>query len=192
MQFLSSRLFGAVVATAIALAGLTPVARAQAASTPAAPPIVVGVLDVQYIIGQSKAAQGIRVALEKQASTYQAELAQQENSLRAADQQLMQQRASLSADEFDKKRMQLGQRVETLRQTAESRRKQLQTMENGAMRQVEQALLQAAAEIAQARGMTLVLNKSTVVLSAKSFDITQEALQKLNARLTSVKLPAPK
>jgi Skp family chaperone for outer membrane proteins len=64
-------------------------------------------------------------------------------------------------------------------------------MDNGAMTQVEQALFQTTADIAKARGLTLVLNKAMVVLNVTSYDITKEALQKLDARLTSVKLPPP-
>jgi Skp family chaperone for outer membrane proteins len=64
-------------------------------------------------------------------------------------------------------------------------------MENGAMTQVEQALLQTTADIAKARGLTMVLNKAMVVLNVASYDITKEALQKLDAKIASVKLPAP-
>jgi len=64
-------------------------------------------------------------------------------------------------------------------------------MENGAMSQVEQALVQVTAEIAKARGLTLIMNKAAVVLNVAGYDITKEAMQKLDARLASVKLPAP-
>lgn len=162
-----------------------------AQTPPANVPVVVGVLDVQLIMRDSKAAKSVKAALDKQAAAYQAELAQQENALRNADQQLMQQRASLPADEFNKKSNDLGLKVEALRQTAEKRRQQLQKMENGAMIQIEKTLLQAAADIAKQRGISLVLNKSAVLLNVQAYDITQEALKRLDAQLTSVKLPAP-
>src|ERR1019366_4283218 len=98
-------------------------------------------------------------AVEKQAATYQAELAQQENAIRTADQQLQQQRAALTSQDYEAKKAELGQKVEALRQKAASRNKQLQQMDNGAMTQVEQALFQTTADIAKARGLTLVLNK---------------------------------
>ncbi len=164
---------------------------AQSATPVAAAPVVMGVLDVQLVLNNSRAAKGVRAALEKQAASYQAELAQQENAIRAADQQLQQQRAVLSPQDYEAKRGELGQKVEALRQKAASRNKELQQMENGAMTQVMQALLQTTAEIAKARGLTMVLNKSMVVLNVTSYDITQEALQKLDARISSVKLPPP-
>lgn len=172
-------------------AGTAGIAQTVPAAPVAAQPVVMGVIDIQYILTNAKAAKGVKAALEKQAAAYQAELAQQENAIRSADQQLQQQRATLSQQDFDAKKAALGQQVEALRQKAAARNKQLQQMENGAMTQVEQALLQTTADIAKARGLTMVLNKAMVVLNVASYDITKEALQKLDAKIASVKLPAP-
>jgi len=172
-------------------AGAGGFAQTVPAAPPAAQPVVMGVIDIQYILNNAKASKGVKAALEKQAAAYQAELAQQENAIRSADQQLQQQRATLSQQDFDAKKAALGQQVEALRQKAATRNKQLQQMENGAMTQVEQALLQTTADIAKARGLTMVLNKAMVVLNVASYDITKEALQKLDAKIASVKLPAP-
>jgi outer membrane protein len=172
--------------SAAAFAQTTPTATPSATQ-----PVVMGVMDVQFVLSNAKAAKGVRAALEKQAAAFQAELAQQENSIRAADQQLQQQRTTLAPQDYEAKRVDLGHKVEALRQKAASRNKQLQQMENGAMTQVEQALLQTTADIAKARGLTMVLNKAMVVLNVASYDITKEALQRLDARLSSVKLPPP-
>ena len=177
---------------AVALLSIvSPTAFAQSAAPAAAQPAVIGVLDVQFVLANAKAAKGVRAAMEKQAAAFQAELAQQENAIRAADQQLQQQRATLSPQDYEAKRAELGQRVEALRQKAASRNKQLQQMDNGAMAQVSQALVETTAGIAKARGYTMVLNKAMVVLNVTSYDITKEALQQLDARLASVKLPPP-
>ena len=200
LRWLNRMCAAALAALLILAAGLVSTATtAFAQTTPAATapaptgnqPVVMGVMDVQYILANAKAAKSVKAALEKQAAAYQAELAQQENAIRAADQQLQQQHATLSQADFEAKKNALGQQVEALRQKAVTRNKQLQQMENGAMTQVEQALSQATAEIAKARGLTMVLNKAMVVLNVMSYDITKEALAKLDARLSTVKLPAP-
>ena len=184
--------FAGAMAAALLLTTGSP---GHAQTVPAAPaanqPVVMGVIDIQFILSNAKAAKGVKAALEKQAAAFQAELAQQENAIRAADQQLQQQRATLAQKDFDAKKAALGQQVEALRQKAATRNKQLQQMENGAMTQVEQALLQTCADIAKAKGLTMVLNKAMVVLNVASYDITKEALQKLDAKLASVKLPPP-
>ncbi|NJO35077.1 MAG: hypothetical protein HC869_20160, partial [Rhodospirillales bacterium] len=59
-----------------------------------------------------------------------------------------------------------------------------------AVDQIKKSLLEIAAEIAKKRGLTMVLNKSTVPLSHPSFDFTEEAMKSLDAKLPSVKLQA--
>jgi outer membrane protein len=47
-------------------------------------------------------------------------------------------------------------------------------------------------EIAAERKATLVLSKNQVVLSAKEYDITDEAMKRLNAKLPTVAVEIPK
>lgn len=194
MIFISKRAYRRILWAAL-MAVLTTViapwtASAQTAVPASAVPLVVGVLDWDFVLHESKAAQGIIAWGDKQAQTYNAQFAQQENALRAEAQQLEQQRATLSPQDYDTKRKALGQKVETWRQSASAKNKQLQQAGETALNKVKQALVEATAEIAKAHGMSLVLNKAAVVVNATNFDITQEALQKLNSRLPSVALPA--
>ena len=124
----------------------------------------------------------------------QAELAKQENTLAAEGQQLEQQRVSgkMSAEDFQKKSQQFQEKVAALRQTAMSRRQQLQQMQVGAQSQVVTALNATVAEVAKTRGVSLVLIKGAVLYNLPAFDITPEVLQKLDARLPVVKLSATK
>ena len=54
--------------------------------------------------------------------------------------------------------------------------------------QLLQALVQIVAEIAEARNITLVLNRQQVVIAPNEMDITQEAMAQLDAKLPSVDL----
>jgi len=153
-------------------------------------PLVVAVLDVNHILRESSAAKAVRAQVDKQRDTYQAALVTQENKLRDADQKLSQERASLSQEEFLKRRDELGKQIEQLRVDSDRRKQALEKAFNGGMQQVTQNLGQVLSEIAKQRGLTLVLNKAMVPLSANDLDITQEALKMLNARLPSVTVPA--
>ena len=155
-------------------------------------PLIIAVLDVQQIMRDSKAAVGIQAELQRQRAAYQAELAQQENALLAADQDLAAQRATLSQEQYKQKREALDQQAMQLRRNVQGRKDELEELFNNSINQVRQALAQVVAEIAQEKGITLVLSKSQVVLSANDFDITADALTKLDARLPSVAVAKPK
>jgi len=155
-------------------------------------PLVVAVLDVQQIMRDSKAAIGIQGEIQRQRAAYQTELAQQENALLVADQELAGQRATLSQEQYKQKRQDLDQQAMQLRRNVQERKDELENLFNTSINEVRQALAQVVAEIAQEKGITLVLSKSQVVLSANDFDITADALSKLDARLPSVAMAKPK
>ncbi len=156
---------------------------------PASAEVVIAVLDVPQIQRQSKAAKSIQAELEKQRAAYQAEIAKQEKSLRAADQQLKSQQATLSPEDYQKKRQEIEGQLDKLRQSAEARRVQLEKSMNAGSDQIRTALLKIVAEVAKARGATIVLNRLNVVWPGSALDITAETLKKLDEQLPKVTLP---
>ena len=186
------RAFFGKVLYAILLSALLFVAPVWVSDTAAqtAPPVNVAVLDLPIILRDSTAAQGVRTQIEGVRQRFQQELATQEQALQAEGQALETQRATMTAEQIQLKQQEISQKIQQLRQQSELRRQQLEEAFNGAMDQVRQSVIQILTEIAQARGFTLVLNKSTVLLSANEYDITPEVLTQLNSRLPSVQVPA--
>jgi outer membrane protein len=184
---LSLRLLAALALAGVVLTGM-PASPAHAQNTP----MVIAIVDLQVILRDSKAAAGARAGLDKQAKAFQADLAKQEDALKNEGQQLEQARPSLAADDFRKKSEAFQQKVTTARQSAASRRQQMQQVEQNAMNQVQTALNATVADVAKTRNISLVLIKGAVLYNLPAFDITAEVLQKLDARLPSVKLTAAK
>src|SRR5688500_16951311 len=89
----------AAIATVLCLLAGQP--RSALAELPAP---VIAVVDVQYILQESVASKNIQKQLDAQRQTYQNEISKQEEKLRAAEQELNQQRSNLSADAFSQKR----------------------------------------------------------------------------------------
>lgn len=186
-----NRLSAVLAAVLITFAATLPIVR-PAAAQDTKPPLVVAVLDVQYIMRESSAAKAIHTELERQRETYQAELAEQEKALRAADQKLAAERTTLSQDDFVQRRKELEQQAAQLRRNVQARKEQLEGLFGSGIAQVRKALIEVVAGIAEERGITLVLSKSQVVMAASDFDITEVAMKKLNAKLPKVSLTAPK
>ena len=160
---------------------------AAAAAQPAV--VIIGIIDDQAIIQNSKAGKALEAELNKQYTSFKTEISEQEAALRNQAQQLQQQQASLSADAFQKKRQELDQQVEQYRRNAQNRKDQLDRASAAGLKQLRDALAKVAAEIASARGMSLVLFRSSVALSAPTFDITPDVLKRFDQALPSVSLP---
>jgi Skp family chaperone for outer membrane proteins len=165
---------------------------AGSAAAQQAPQTVVAVVDVQKILEEAKASKAVQAALEKQRTAFQNDISQQENALRTADQDLSRQRATLSAEDYEKKRGELEQKAATLRRDVQTKRQQLDRMFQASMNTIRTNLLQVIDEIAAERKATLVLSKNQVVLAAKEYEITDDAMKRLNAKLPTVTVELPK
>lgn len=171
-------------ALGLALALAAPAAQAQAAEQQ----LTIAILSVQDIMQEAAAGKGLQSEIQKREQALKAELEKRENALLAADQQLAQQRGSLSQEEFAKKRNELGKQLAEVRNYAQTQRSAIATIARKGETQMLQALIQIVAEIAEARQITLVLNKAQVVIAPNELDITDEAMEKLNAKLPNVDL----
>lgn len=180
------RCIAAALMAAIAVASGGQLAWAQQAEAP-----MLAIIDVQKILRESVAVKSLTAEIEEQRTKYQEELRAEEESLRTADQELARQRTILSAEAYAQKRKDLEQQVATLQRQVQERKKGLDQLFGQGISQVQNELANVAKEIAEERGLDLILSRATVVIVKPKFDISNEALARLNARLTTVALPAP-
>ena len=161
---------------------------APAGSAQEGPQMTVAVLGVQEIAHRATAGQAVQAEVRKREEALKLELERRENALLAADQQLQQQRATMSQEEFVRKRNELGQQLSDIRKYAQDQKAAITAMVHKGEAQIQQALDEIVHEVATAKNITLVLDKAQVVRYPSQIDITGEVLEKLNARLPSVDL----
>jgi Skp family chaperone for outer membrane proteins len=147
-----------------------------------APPVL-AVIDLQKVRRDSIAVQALSKRIAEQKARHQDELREQERALREADQELARQRAILSPEAYAKKRGELEVRIASLQREARARKRGLDKVFAQGMALVQAELTEVATEIAKEWGLDLVLTKTTVVLVRPKFELTQEVLRRLNARL---------
>jgi Skp family chaperone for outer membrane proteins len=155
-----------------------------------APPVL-AIIDVQKVRRNSTAVKALSRRIAKQKVQHQDELREQERSLRKADRELTRQRSILSPEAYAKKRGELERRVATLQREAQNRKRGLDKVFAQGMAKVQAELNKVATEIAEERGLDLILSKTTVVLVRPKFELTQEAVQRLNARLPDLPAAQP-
>jgi Skp family chaperone for outer membrane proteins len=152
--------------------------RAQELAAP-----VIAVIDLLKVRRDSIAVKALSQRIAEQKARHQDELREQEKALREADQELARQRSILSPEAYANKRVELERRVATLQRDARDRKRALEKIFAQGMSQVQAELTEIATEIAKELGLDLVLSKTTVVLVKPKFELTQEVVQRLNARL---------
>jgi outer membrane protein len=170
---------------AVQLAGTSSVL-AQNASGPPAPSIAI--VDVESIMRDSLAVKSARSQLDVIAKDLQTDIAVEEEALQADQQKLQQQRALLAPEKYAQERKALQERAAALQQRARSLR---QTLDRGmaqTMQRIQILLFEEVGKLAEEMGINLVLPRSQIVVAIDSFNISEKALERMNARLSEVDL----
>ena len=171
------------LAAGLSIAAILP-ASAQNAPKPPVPSIAI--VDVEAVMRDSLAVKSARSQIDVIAKDLQQDIAQEEEKLRAEEQSLQQQRALLSPEKYAEDRQALQHRAAALQQRARSLR---QTLDRGmaqTMQRIQIVLFEEIGKLAEELGVNLVLPRSQIVVAVDSFNISEEALKRLNARLTEV------
>lgn len=177
----------AVLAAAFALAQ----ASAQTTVPPPPAPVIV-MVDMQQLVYNSKAGKGVQGQMDKQRQAFSKEVAQQEDELQKARAELERQRTVLPPDQFEAKGRQFQQRLQELDRSVQAKQKAWQAVYSEAMNKVEEGALQVVAEIAAEHQANLVVQKAAVIFGKDGFDITADAMQRLDQRLPAVTVNQPK
>ena len=186
------RVFGRPALVAVLSAAFT-LAQASAQTTTAPPPApVIVMVDMQQLVYNSKAGKGIQGQMDKQRQAFSKEVAQQEDELQKARTELERQRTVLPPDQFEAKGRQFQQRLQELDRSVQAKQKAWQAVYSEAMTKVEEGALQVVAEIAAEHQANLVVQKAAVIFGKDGFDITTDAMQRLDQRLPAVTVNQPK
>jgi len=152
-------------------------------------PPLIGVVDLQAVLRGSAAVRSLTARIDIQRQTARSSMQDREAALRSADLDLAQRRYSLLAEDYAKEREELEAEGVDLQRQVQEQRRQLDQMFSQGMAQVQQILLQIAQDIASENNLDLLFSKTAVIVVRPEFDFTDEALNRLNERLTEVALP---
>lgn len=152
---------------------------------------LIGVIDIQAVLRESEAVKVLAEQIEANREAVRQNMRDREEALRAADLDLAQRRPSLSSDQYQQERSSLEAKGVALQREMQAERRRLDQIFSQGMAEVQRVLLTISQEIATERNLDLVVAKTAVVIVKPEFDLTAEALNRLNGRLTAVSTPAP-
>lgn len=151
-------------------------------------PIKIAIIDIEAIRLHAAVVKDIRSQIVKYRKVYQAMIQKEEEELRNANQELARKRAILSPEAFSEERRKWEQRLADVQRMVQTRKQDLDKAQGEAMSKVEGVLNGIVLELAEEKGLNLILGKNQTVLAAKSLHITKEVLKRLDKKLPSLKL----
>jgi outer membrane protein len=144
------------------------------------------VVDVQSLLQNSKAAKMVHSQIEQKRIEYTKEISHQEEVLRAERDSLQRQEATLSPEALNQKGREFQEKVNDLDRSVQAKRAALEKSNNDALSKIQATMLRIIADIAKERRANLVLQRTDLVLFDRSFDVTDEVMQKLDEELPVV------
>lgn len=161
----------------------SPVAEAQ---NPPVPKI--GVVDVQRVLSESKASKSVRPEIDRMRKAFQKQVSEQEQKLRQVEQELNRQRAILAPEAFAQKRRVFSDDARKAQNDVQVRRRELDRAFNNTKNEILKNLVVVAQAVAEDKKLNVLLEKRFVFLSAKTMDVTDDIIARLDKRLPKLKV----
>ena len=154
------------------------------------PAVVIGVLGVPDVMRQSNAAQIIQRVIGARKEKLRADVDRDQAAWRELERSLQADAPKLTPDQGRAREQALRTRVNNDRRQLQDRNKIIAEAGQVALNQIESTLLAVIKQVAESRGMNVVLHRSQVALNMPEFDITDQVVAQLNRLLPTVQIPA--
>jgi Skp family chaperone for outer membrane proteins len=156
---------------------------------PSPPAAVIGVLGVPDVMRGSTAAQQVEKIIGERREKLNEDAQREQGAWRDLQQELVNDRAKLSADQIRTRERQLQERITNAQKAFRDRGRIIQDSAQYALAQIERTLIAVIRQVADSRGMNLVLHRQQVALNVNEFDITEQVASQMNKILPSVIIP---
>ncbi|WP_172295156.1 OmpH family outer membrane protein [Pseudoruegeria sp. HB172150] len=146
---------------------------------PVPPPVLT--LDQEKLFAGSREAARIGEEMEQRANELAAENRSIEANLTSEELDLTEKRKTLPPEEFRALADAFDAKVQRLRTEQDAKERDLQRMREEARQNFLSRITPVLTEIARERGALVVMDRRAVLLSADSVDITEEAIERIDA-----------
>lgn len=154
------------------------------------PNVVVGVMGVPEVMRASIAAQAVDRIIAERREKLNADAQKEQAAWRDLQQQLANQRGTMSPEQIRTKERELQERITNAQKQFRDRNRIIQEAAQVGVGQIERTLVAVIRQVAESHGMNLVLHRAQVALNINDFDITDQVAAQLNKVMPSVVIPA--
>ena len=148
----------------------------------------VAFLDMTYILNKSKAGEGAQDYLKKKFKENQKKFADKEIQLKKEENDLLQAKASLTKEEYQKKATDLRKKVASYQTERRESLEKLAKQRTDAKAQLIKKLDPILESFLSENSISIIVDKKHVVKGDNQLDITKQIVEKLDKELPSINL----
>ena len=158
---------------------------------PATAPVAVGVIDIQTVLRQSSAAQGLQQRMQEEQDRFQEQADLRQRELQIQEEAIERERPGLTQEAYAEKRREFQDRVSRTTIEFRGRRRQIDEAFNEASSEINRTLLEIIEDLAEEQGIQLVVRREAVLYQRAVADLTQAVSEALNVRLPEIAVLLP-
>ena len=178
-----------IAAIASAVSTFSNIAAVMAAE--ALPPAVIAVIDSRMVRFNSAAGKDIQNQLDTIRKKFQAEIAEQEKTLKDEEATLKSQRSILPKESYDAKVKDFQNKVLTVQREVQIKNKQLEIALGNAQNELQRALKPILQKILKDHKATMIMDVSLVIEKTSGLDVTTKVIEALDGILPTIKVELP-
>ncbi|PCH99714.1 MAG: outer membrane family protein [Alphaproteobacteria bacterium] len=161
---------------------------ALAEDVPATDSVKIAVVDIQQLMGASKAAKSIQSQGKSLRNKFQKKIKKIEDDLKKTEKKLVSLAKGDSQADFEKKKKEFQKKLINGQKEAQELNKKLDKALGNALNKLRDQIVKIVGNISTDNGYDLVISRADVVIVSKKIDITADVMKKLNKKLSTVKV----
>ena len=148
----------------------------------------VGVLDLNRVLLDAKAAKGATEKIDKIAKEIENELINSDEKMIKEQNKLVEAQSIMAPEAFELKRKEYEEKVQNYNIERQNKLISIEKLVESSRNEILDKLKPILEEISETKGITIILEKGTVLLNAETMDITDEVIKALNKELPKIEV----
>ena len=148
----------------------------------------IGVIDINKILAEANAAVEAAEEIEKIAIEIENEIKSSDEEIIKEQNLLIESQSIMAPAAFEAKRIEYESKIQTYNSERQSKLMKIDELIAISRNDILKAIKPILEEISNEKGITIILEKTSIMLNAEKMDITNEALKRLNKSLPNIKV----
>ena len=148
----------------------------------------IGVLDLNRVLLDAKAAKNAAEEIDKIAKIIEDELKNSDEKMIKEQNKLIEAQSIMAPEAFELKRKEYEEKVQNYNIERQNKLLSVDRLVENSRNEILDKLKPILEEMSEAKGITVILEKGTVLLNAETMDITDEVIKALNKELPKIEV----
>jgi len=148
----------------------------------------IGVLDLNKVLLDAKAAKKAAEEIDKIAQDIEQELIKSDESMINEQNKLIEAQSIMAPEAFELKRKEYEEKVQNYNIERQNKLISVEKLVESSRNEILDKLKPILEEMSETKGITVILEKGTVLLNAETMDITDEVIKALNKELPKIEV----